>query len=181
MTVRPIVQYPDARLRQPTVPVSAFDDSLRELAADLLDSMKAAQGIGITAPHIGVLQRVMVIQLTEDESPRTYVNPKVVWSSVEKSRNDEGSISMSDAGAEVERPAKVRITYQDLDGKEHEEEADGLLAVCHQHEIDQLDGIFWIQKLSPLRRERVVKRHEKIQKLRRTAAAVQAAAAQDEK
>jgi peptide deformylase len=145
-------------------PVVVFDDDLRNLATDLLDTMRAAPGIGITAPHIGVPKRVVVLQLSATDVVRTYVNPKIIWASSEMIRHQEGSVSMPGVSDEVERPARVRVTYQDLDGVDHIEEADGLLAVCHQHEIDQLDGIFWIQRLSRLKRERLVKRYEKLQR-----------------
>jgi len=164
VTVRPIVRFPDPRLHVIAEPVTAFDDGLRILAEDLLDTMRAAPGIGITAPHIGVAKRVVVLQLSASDVVRTYVNPRIVWASSEMLRHQEGSVSMPGASDEVERSARVRITYQDLDGAEQFEEAEGLLAICHQHEIDQLDGIFWIDRLSRLKRERLVKRYEKTQR-----------------
>jgi peptide deformylase len=164
MTVRPIVKFPDPRLRAVAAPVDVFDEDLRSLAADLLDTMHAAPGIGITAPHIGVSRRLVVLQLSSDDDARTYVNPKIIWASDDMIRHQEGSVSMPGATEEIERHARVRISYQDLDGTERAEEADGLLAVCHQHEIDQLDGIFWIQRLSRLKRERVIKRYGKLQR-----------------
>jgi peptide deformylase len=142
-------------------PVRVFDDELRSLAADLLDTMRAAPGIGITAPHIGVLQRVVVLELA-GKGVRTYVNPTIVWASPETGSGIEGSVSMPGVTEDIERHARVRVSYQDLDGVEQIEEADGLLAVCHQHEIDQLDGLFWIQKLSRLKRDRLIKRYEKL-------------------
>jgi len=159
VSVRSIVTFPDPRLRQIAEPVTAFDPSLRQLAGDLLDTMRAAPGIGITAPHVGVLLRLVVLELPGSGGPRTYVNPRIVEASSETLRHPEGSISMPGASEEIERRARVRVHYQDLTGAGHEEEADGLLAVCHQHEIDQLDGIFWIQRLSRLRRERLLKRY----------------------
>ena len=164
MTIQPIVKFPDPRLRTVAEPVTVFDADLRALAADLLETMRAASGIGITAPHIGVSKRVVVLQLSDDSEARTYVNPTVVWASPDLVRSPEGSISMNGVTAEVERPAQIRVRYQDLDGAEQIEEADGLLSVCHQHEIDQLDGIFWIQKLSPLKRDRAIKRYQKLQR-----------------
>lgn len=161
MPVREIVQFPDARLRRPAEPVAVFDAALASLAADLLDTLRAAPGIGITAPHIGVGLRVVVLQLAADEAPLTYVNPKIAWADPQLIRHAEGSVSMPGVTEEVERHARVRVTYQDLDGTAHAEEAEGLRAVCHQHEIDQLDGLFWLQRLSRLKRERVVKRFEK--------------------
>ena len=162
MTVRPIVRYPDRRLGTPARPVTMFDDALRELAADLLDTMRAAPGIGITAPHIGVPLRVVVLELDARDGARTYVNPQIEWASPELILHREGSVSMPGVNDEVQRHARVRISYQDLDGNTQAEESDGLRAVCHQHEIDQLDGMFWIQRLSRLKRERLVKKFEKI-------------------
>ncbi|PDT76594.1 peptide deformylase [Bradyrhizobium sp. C9] len=162
MTIRSIVRFPDPRLALPAEPVDLFDDALRELAADLLETMHAAPGIGITAPHIGVPLRVVVLELDASEGPRTYVNPEIIWTSPEMILHKEGSVSMPGVNDEVERHARVRIRYQDLDGKMQTEESDGLRAVCHQHEIDQLDGVFWIRRLSRLKRERLVKRFEKI-------------------
>ena len=162
MTIRPIVRYPDRRLAMSARPVTAFDGGLRELAADLLETMRAAPGIGITAPHIGVPLRVVVLELDTRIGAQTYVNPQVEWASPEMILHKEGSVSMPGVNDEVQRHARVRISYHDLDGNTHTEESDGLRAVCHQHEIDQLDGMFWIQRLSRLKRERLVKRFEKI-------------------
>ena len=162
MTVRPIVRYPDRRLGTPARPVTMFDHALRELAADLLDTMRAAPGIGITAPHIGVPLRVVVLELDAKDGARTYVNPQIEWASPEMILHREGSVSMPGVNDEVQRHARVRISYQDLDGNTQTEESDGLRAVCHQHEIDQLDGMFWIQRLSRLKRERLVKKFEKL-------------------
>jgi peptide deformylase len=162
MTIRPIVRYPDRRLAMPAHPVTAFDDALRELANDLLETMRAAPGIGITAPHIGVPLRVVVLELDAREGAQTYVNPEIEWASPEMILHREGSVSMPGVNDEVQRHARVRISYQDLDGNMHSEESDSLRAVCHQHEIDQLDGMFWIQRLSRLKRERLVKKFEKM-------------------
>jgi peptide deformylase len=162
MTVRPIVRYPDPRLALPAQPVTVFDGALRELARDLLETLHAAPGIGITAPHIGIALRVVVLDLDANDGARTYVNPEIVWASPEMIMHREGSVSMPGVTDEVQRHARVRIAYQDLDGNPHTEEAEGLRAVCHQHEIDQLNGLFWIQRLSRLKRERLIKRFEKM-------------------
>jgi peptide deformylase len=162
MTVRPIVRYPDRRLVTPARPVTVFDDALRALAQDLLETMRAAPGIGITAPHIGVPRRVVVLELDAKDGVRTYVNPEIEWASPEMIMHREGSVSMPGVNDDVQRHARVRISYQDLDGNTQREESEALRAVCHQHEIDQLDGMFWIQRLSRLKRERLVKRFEKI-------------------
>ncbi|NKC04845.1 peptide deformylase [Brucella haematophila] len=162
MTVREIIKYPDTRLRALADPVATFGDDLRVLARDLLDTMRAAPGIGITAPHIGVSARVVVLQLSGNGSEKTYINPEIVWASDEKIVHDEGSVSMPGIVEKVERHARIRIRYQDIDGNEQTEESDGLLAVCHQHEIDQLNGIFWLQRLSKLKRDRLIKRYQKV-------------------
>jgi peptide deformylase len=165
MPIRPILRYPDPRLALPARPVTAFDGALRELARDLLETMRAAPGIGITAPHIGVSLRVVVLDLDPidgaGDGARTYVNPEISWASPETILHREGSVSMPGVQDEVERHAGVRISYQDIDGNNHTEESEGLRAVCHQHEIDQLNGVFWIKRLSRLRRERLIKRFEK--------------------
>jgi peptide deformylase len=162
MTIRPIVRYPDPRLALPAQDVAVFDDALHELASDLLETMYAAPGIGITAPHIGVSLRLVVLDLDPIEGARTYVNPEIIWASPEMIVHQEGSVSMPGVNDEVQRHARIRIRYHDLDGNVHTEESDGLRAVCHQHEIDQLNGLFWIQRLSRLKRERLIKRFEKI-------------------
>ncbi|RYX94791.1 MAG: peptide deformylase [Bradyrhizobiaceae bacterium] len=162
MTVRPIIRYPDPRLALPAAPVTIFDETLRVLAEDLCDTMHAAPGIGITAPHIGVLLRVVVLDL--GSGAHTYVNPEITWASPELIMHQEGSVSMPGVNEDIQRHGRVRISYRDVDGKAHEEEADGLRAVCHQHEIDQLNGLFWIQRLSRLKRERIVKRFGKLQR-----------------
>jgi peptide deformylase len=162
MTIRPIVRYPDRRLGIPARPVTVFDGALRDLAKDLLETMRAAPGIGITAPHIGVALRVVVLELDAKDGARTYVNPEIEWASAEMILHREGSVSMPGVNDEVQRHARVRISYQDVDGTLHDEESEGLRAVCHQHEIDQLNGMFWIQRLSRLKRERLIKRFEKM-------------------
>jgi peptide deformylase len=164
MAIRPIVKYPDPRLRRVAAPVSAFDDALRALSHDLRDTMRDAMGIGITAPHLGIAQRVVVLELSPEEGPAIYVNPAVVWASEERVRHAEGSVSMPGVTGEIERPARVRISYQDLSGAAQIEEASGLRAVCHQHEIDQLDGIFWLQRLSVLKRDQVIRRYQKLER-----------------
>ena len=162
MPILPIVRYPDPRLALAAEPVTAFDDALRELARDLLETMHAAPGIGITAPHIGVSLRVVVLELDAADGARTYVNPRIVWASPETLLHQEGSVSMPGVHDEMRRHARVRISFCDLDGNFQTEESDGLRAACHQHEIDQLDGMFWLKRLSRLKRERLVKRYEKL-------------------
>jgi peptide deformylase len=161
MTIRPIIRYPDPRLAVPAQPVTVFDDGMRDLARDLLETMHAAPGIGITAPHIGISLRVVVLDLDPVGGARTYVNPEIIWASPETILHQEGSVSMPGVNDEISRHARVRISYRDLNGNLQTEESDGLRAVCHQHEIDQLNGLFWIQRLSRLKRERLIKRFEK--------------------
>ncbi len=162
MPIRPIIRYPDPRLALPAQPVTAFDGVLRDLADDLLETMHAAPGIGITAPHIGILLQVVVLDLDPVDGARTYVNPQITWASPDMILHREGSVSMPGVNDEITRHARVRISYQDIDGNAQTEESTGLRAVCHQHEIDQLNGLFWIKRLSRLKRERLIKRFEKM-------------------
>lgn len=158
MAIRPLLRYPDPALSRACLPVERFDEALRTLAADLLDTMRAAPGVGITAAHIGVLQRIVVLELDPKLGPRTFINPEITWFSEETEKHTEGSVCMPGATDEIVRPAAIRLAYQDLDGIRHDEEMRGFTAICMQHEIDQLDGIFWIQRLSRLKRERLVKK-----------------------
>jgi peptide deformylase len=162
MTVRQIVRYPDPRLTLLAQPVTVFDDALRDLTRDLLETMHAAPGIGITAPHVGISLRVVVLDLDPVDGARTYVNPEITSASSEMITHQEGSVSMPGVNDDIRRHARVRISYHDLDGNLQTEESEGLRAVCHQHEIDQLNGLFWIQRLSRLKRERLIKRFEKM-------------------
>jgi peptide deformylase len=162
MAIRPIVRYPDPRLALAAQPVTVFDGALRDLAGDLLETMQAAPGIGITAPHIGISLRVVVLDLDPVVEARTYVNPEIVWASPEMILHQEGSVSMPGVNDEIRRHARVRIHFHDIDGNPQTEESSGLRAVCHQHEIDQLNGMFWLQRLSRLKRERLIKRFEKM-------------------
>lgn len=162
MPIRPLLRYPNPGLAIPAATVTIFDQALRDLAEDLRDTMQAAPGIGITAPHIGTALRVVVLDL--GDGAKTYVNPHLLWTSPERILHQEGSVSMPGVHDDIQRHARIRIGYHDLDGTVHEEESDGLRAVCHQHEIDQLDGVFWIQRLSRLKRERLIKRFEKLSK-----------------
>jgi peptide deformylase len=164
VTLRTILQFPDPRLRAPAEKVTLFDAELRALAEDLLETMRDAQGIGMAASHIGVAKRLAVIELSAEDGARFYVNPQVVWVSEDMASTKEGSVSMPGVIEDVERPARARVTFQDLAGVEQVEEVDGLLGVCLLHEIDQLDGIFWLQKLSRLKKDRAIKRYEKLQR-----------------
>jgi peptide deformylase len=143
-------------------PVERFDAELAALANDLLETMRAAPGIGITAPHIGILQRLTVIEIEPASGPKIYCNPEIVRSSDDTVSHAEGSVSMPGITEDVIRPRLIRVRYQTLSGDLDETEADGLLSICLQHEIDQLDGIFWLQRLSRLKRERATKRFSKL-------------------
>lgn len=161
MTVRTILTYPDPGLSMSCEPVSSFDETLSNLAQDLLETMRAAPGVGITAAHIGIFQRLFVLELSATQGPLYYVNPEIVWAGDETIRHMEGSVSMPGATDEMERPRHIKLRYQDLSGNIHEGEAKDFHAVCIQHEIDQLDGIFWLKRLSRLKRERLVKKWQK--------------------
>ncbi|MFN7023984.1 MAG: peptide deformylase [Pseudorhizobium sp.] len=160
MALLPILRYPDVRLSQQALPVTKFDAALQLLAGDLLQTMRAAPGVGITASHVGISQRIMVLELPEQD-PQLYCNPQILSSSQQTILHTEGSVSMPGVTEEVERPAAIRFRYQRLDGSVYEEDADGFHAVCIQHEIDQLDGIFWLKRLSRLKRERLIRRWQK--------------------
>ncbi|KQP07430.1 peptide deformylase [Methylobacterium sp. Leaf99] len=162
MPARSLLFYPDPRLRLPAEPVQAFDDPLRAAADDLFEALKAVSALGLTLPHLGRLQRVMVVWLEPGDPATIYVNPEIVWASPERAPQMEGSVSMPGVTDLVDRATQVRLRFQDLDGTVREESAAGFRAACLQHEIDQLDGIFWIDRLSRLRRDRAVKRFGKL-------------------
>ena len=168
MPARSLVLYPDRRLWLKAQPVTAWNDCVPVLGADVIDTMHTVGAIGLTALHIGVLRRLVVIRLEPADEPRTYVNPEIVWSSPDRAAHTEGSVSMPGVSEEIERPSAVRVRYQDLSGAICEEEAEGFRAACVQHEIDQLDGVFWIDRLSRLKRDRLVKRFEKLRRANAT-------------
>ncbi|AJD41350.1 peptide deformylase [Rhizobium sp. SEMIA 4085] len=161
MAIRPILRYPHPGLKTICEPVTVFDWALRRLADDLLETMRVARGVGITAAHVGVFLRVVVIELNKVDGVRTFINPDIISVSDELMRQTEGSVSMPGVTDEVTRPRAVRFRYQDINGVQHEEHADGFLAICIQHEVDQLDGIFWLQRLSKLKRDRLIRKWEK--------------------
>ncbi len=161
MPVRPLVQFPDPRLALPAAAVDGFGPDLAALVEDLRDTLRSVSAIGLTAPHLGVSQRVFVTRMADEASLRTYVNPVLVQASSETATHDEGSVSMPGIRERITRPARVRIRYSDPAGALHEEEAEGFEAAVLQHEIDQLDGLFWIDRLSRLKRDRLLKRFGK--------------------
>ena len=164
MPARDLILYPDPRLKMKARRIVAWDTALRALAVDVLDTLRAVSALGLTAPHIGAPARLVVIRLQPDLPHTTYVNPEIVEASAERQAQIEGSVSMPGISEPVERASRIRVRYQDLDGAGHETEAEGFLAACLQHEIDQLDGIFWIERLTRLRRERALKRFAKLRR-----------------
>ncbi|MEN5083825.1 peptide deformylase [Bosea sp. TWI1241] len=169
MAIRPLVILPDALLRKPSEPIGEITPAIRALAQDMLDTMYDAPGIGLAAVQIGEMVRLVTIDISkkseDDEetpkAPMVFVNPEIVWASDELNVHEEGCLSIPDYYEEVERPARVRVRYRDLDGAAQEIEADGILATCLQHEIDHLEGVLFIDHLSRLKRERVTKRFAK--------------------
>ncbi|GEP10729.1 peptide deformylase [Methylobacterium gnaphalii] len=164
MPARDLIVFPDARLASVATAVTAWDDGLRALADDVLDTLRSVSALGLTAPHIGVPARLVVIRLQPDLPHTVYVNPEIIEASAERAPQTEGSVSMPGITEPVERATRIRVRYCDLDGLEHEEEAEDFAAACLQHEIDQLDGIFWIERLTRLRRERALKRYAKLRR-----------------
>lgn len=167
MAIRDIVVIPEKILRQVSKPVERVDESIHKLVEDMFETMYDAPGIGLAAIQIGEPLRVVTMDLAkkdDEKEPRVFINPEITWSSEEKSVHEEGCLSIPEYYEEVERPAQVRVKYLDLDGKEHEEEADGLFATCIQHEIDHLNGVLFIDHISKLKRDRVIKKYTKIAK-----------------
>jgi peptide deformylase len=169
MTVRPILVLPDLRLRQVAEPVGAIDDDLRKTIEDMFETMYAAPGIGLAGPQIGLMKRVVVIDLADEENPDSgkiaMINPEIVGMSEETAISEEGCLSIPEMYYEVERPAGVTVKYTTPEGEEVTREASGRLAVCMQHEIDHLDGVLYIDYLSRLKRDRVIKKFQKRAKL----------------
>lgn len=164
MALRDILIVPDPILKQVSKPVETVDDDLRALMDDMLETMYAAPGIGLAAIQVGVAKRVIVMDLAregEPPAPRHFVNPEILWASEETAPYEEGCLSVPDIFDEVERPARVKLRYRDYHGKTVEEDAEGLFAVCIQHEMDHLEGVLFIDYLSRLKREQAVKKVKK--------------------
>jgi len=164
MAVREILVVPNPVLKQVSQPVEKVDDELRALMDDMVETMYAAPGIGLAAVQIGVPKRVIVMDLSgqsDEKQPRYFVNPEILWSSDETAPYEEGCLSIPEYYDEVQRPSNVRIRYLDYNGEQIEEEADGLYAVCIQHEMDHLQGVLFIDHLSRLKREQAVKKVKK--------------------
>jgi len=187
MAIRDIIETPDPRLKEVSARVETFDDELRTLVSDMFETMYDAPGIGLAAIQVGVPLRVVTIDLQpeDDEAepevctahgdhehthqprklePRVFINPEIVWVSDDLSIYQEGCLSVPEIYAEVERPSTIRARWQDLDGTVHEQEIDGLLATCLQHELDHLEGVLFIDHLSRLKRNMVLKKLEKLRK-----------------
>ena len=165
MSILPMVLLPDPILRQRSLPVERVDDDLRRLADDMFETMYEAPGIGLAAVQVGVPRRLITLDVSrgdEPADPLVLINPELVHASGERALNEEGCLSIPDYFADVERPERVRVRWTDLDGREQEREADGLFAVCVQHELDHLEGALFIDHLSRLRRDRVVRKFVKL-------------------
>jgi peptide deformylase len=167
MAIREIITLPDKRLRLVSKPVESIDSTIKTLVEDMFETMYEAPGIGLAAIQVAEPVRVVTMDLAKKDDPkepRVFINPEVVWSSEETGTYEEGCLSIPEYYEEVERPAKVKVRYLDLDGKQQEIEADGLLATCLQHEIDHTNGVLFIDHISKLKRDRVVKKFSKAAK-----------------
>src|SRR5687767_12658222 len=168
MALRDILIIPDKRLRLVSEPVKKIDKEVTKLVEDMFETMYDAPGIGLAAIQVGVPRRIVTLDLSkkdEDKAQRVFINPEIVWSSDEQNVHEEGCLSIPEFYEDVERPAQVRVKYLDLDGKEQEIEASGLLATCLQHEIDHINGVLFIDHISKLKRDRVIKKFTKAAKL----------------
>lgn len=165
---RPILLHPDPRLKKVCTPVADLTDDLRLLARDMLETMYDAPGIGLAAPQIGVLERVIVLDCAKSEKdtprPLVMINPQVLAASEESSVYEEGCLSIPDQFADVTRPTEVTVRWLDTDGHEHQEDFGGLWATCVQHEIDHLDGKLFIDYLKPLKRQMITRRMQKMKR-----------------
>ena len=167
MAIRPLVILPHPLLKQRSEPVAVVDAGVKTLIKDMLDTMYDAPGIGLAAVQIGVALRVVTIDLAREDEPKAplaMVNPEILWASDETKPWNEGCLSIPEYYEDVERPDRIRVAFQDAAGIAREIEADGLLAVCIQHEIDHLDGVLFIDRLSKLKRDRCVKKFAKMAK-----------------
>ena len=172
MAIRPIIEVPDPLLRQISTPVEKVDDDIRALIADMFETMYDAPGIGLAAIQVGVPKRILVIDLQEPaedgrepvKDPRVFINPEILDTSDQDVPYTEGCLSVPDQYAEVDRPDRIRARWLDETGESHEEEIEGLLATCLQHEMDHLEGILFIDHLSRLKREMILKKIAKQRK-----------------
>ena len=168
MSLLPILIHPDPRLKKAAKPVAEVDTDLRRLADNMLETMYDAPGIGLAAPQVGVMQRILVMDCVkeEGEAPRPLVllNPEITWSSEALNTYEEGCLSIPEQYAEVERPAEVDVSWTDLDGQTQSERFDGLWATCVQHEIDHLNGKLFIDYLKPLKRQLITRKMMKLKR-----------------
>jgi len=167
MPLREIITLPDKRLRLVSKPVKAVTEEVRKLVEDMFETMYDAPGIGLAAIQIGEPQRVVTLDLAKKDEPRdpkVLINPEIVAASEDKSTHEEGCLSIPEFYEEVERPATVTVRYLDVDGEARQVEATGLLATCIQHEIDHLNGVLFIDHISKLKRDRVIKKFAKAAK-----------------
>ena len=172
MAIREIVEVPDPRLRQISSPVEEVTDEIRELVSDMFETMYAAPGVGLAAIQVGVAKRVLVIDLQEPEEeggepvkdPHVFINPEILQHSDQEVPYTEGCLSVPDQFAEVDRPDRIRARWLDLNGKQQEDDIEGLLAVCLQHEMDHLNGVLFIDHLSRLKRDMILKKLAKLRK-----------------
>ena len=167
MALRPIIILPDPKLRLVSKTIERVDDPLRRLIDDMIETMHDAPGVGLAAVQVAELIRVLVVDTAkkeEEPQPQAFIYPEILWSSEERSTYEEGCLSIPEYYAEVERPASVRARYLDRDGKPSEILVEGLLATVLQHEIDHLDGVLFIDHISKLKRDRVIKKFEKAAK-----------------
>ncbi|RCW71547.1 peptide deformylase [Pseudorhodoferax soli] len=156
MALLPILQYPDARLHKVAKPVAAVDDRIKALVADMLETMYDAKGIGLAATQVDVHERVIVIDVSEErDTPLVLINPEITWSSPERELGDEGCLSVPGIYDGVERASRIRVQALDGEGQSRSVEAEGLLAICIQHEMDHLLGKVFVEYLSPLKRNRI--------------------------
>ena len=177
MAIRTILEVPDPLLRQKSTPVEKVDDEIRALIADMFETMYEAPGIGLAAIQVGIPKRILVIDLQEPEEeggepvrdPRVFINPEILDSSDQEVPYTEGCLSVPDQYAEVDRPDRIRARWLDENGKQHDELITGMLATCLQHEMDHLEGILFIDHLSRLKREMVLKKLEKARRQRNAA------------
>lgn len=169
MTIKPLIILPDPVLRQVSTNIEQVNDEIRTLADDMLATMYDAPGIGLAAIQVGVAKRMLVLDLSregEDKAPQVFINPEILSFSDERSAYEEGCLSIPDYYAEVERPARITVQHVGIDGRQALIEADGLLATCLQHEIDHLNGVLFIDYISRLKREMVIKKFTKAAKIR---------------
>jgi peptide deformylase len=167
MAVRDIIKIPDKRLRLVSEPVKRVDAGVRKLVDDMFETMYKAPGIGLAAIQIGVAKRIVTMDLSkkeEEPQPQVFINPEITWKSEEKATREEGCLSIPEYYEEVERPARVKVKYLDREGESREIEANGLLATCLQHEIDHINGVLFIDHISKLKRDRVIKKFTKAAK-----------------